>query len=149
MRQRSSAMLMLFILLVSGVLLITSCAENQNGAPGQETPIQIIQDITPQEAFTLIKENTDNSDFIIIDVRTPNEFTDGHIKDAINMDFMSDEFRDNIGKLDRDRTYLIYCRTANRSRGAVDIMEELRFQSLYHMLGGITQWENDGLPVIQ
>ncbi|MFC1994464.1 rhodanese-like domain-containing protein [Chloroflexota bacterium] len=149
MRQRSSAMLMLFILLVSGVLLITSCAENQNGAPGQETPIQIIQDITPQEAFTLIKENTDNSDFIIIDVRTPNEFTDGYIKDAINMDFMSDEFRDNIGKLDRDRTYLIYCRTANRSRGAVDIMEELRFQSLYHMLGGITQWENDGLPVIQ
>ena len=108
---------------------------------------QVIADITPQVASKLIAENRDDPDFIIIDVRTPEEFAAGHIENAINIDFRSEGFEDSINELDKNKTYLVYCRTANRSRSAVNIMEELDFNEIYHMLGGIVQWEAEGLPI--
>ena len=108
---------------------------------------QVIADITPQVASKLIEENRNNPDFIIIDVRTPEEFATGHIENAINIDFRSESFEDSINELDKNKTYLVYCRTANRSRSAVNIMEELDFNEIYHMLGGIVQWEAEGLPI--
>ena len=115
----------------------------------QETPPQIIEDITPQEAFTLIQENQDNPDFVIIDVRTPEEFTEEHIEDAINLDFRSETFRDELNTLDRDKTYLIYCRSGGRSGNALDMMAELDFREAYNMLDGINGWVEEGLPTIQ
>jgi len=120
---------------------ISSCAE-------KATQITII-DVYPQEAFSLIQENNNNPYFVILDVRTPEEFSDGHIEDAINIDFNSQGFKDSLNKLDKSKTYLVYCRTANRSRGAVNIMEELDFTQIYHLLGGIVQWEKEGFPVIK
>ena len=108
---------------------------------------QVIADITPQVASVLIEENRDDPDFIIIDVRTPEEFAAGHIENAINIDFRSEGFEDSINKLDKSKAYLVYCRTARRSRSAVNIMEELDFNEIYHMLGGIVQWEAEGLPI--
>lgn len=141
MKQKFLLVFILSIMLVTGTMLISSCAEKVTKVP--------IIDIYPQEAFSLIKENIDNPDFVILDVRTPEEFSDGHIEDAINIDFNSQDFRDNINRLDRSKTYLVYCRTANRSRGAVNIMEELEFTQIYHILGGIVQWEKEGLPIIK
>ena len=80
-------------------------------------------------------------------MRTPEEFAAGHIENAINIDFRSEGFEDSINELDKNKTYLVYCRTANRSRSAVNIMEELDFNEIYHMLGGIVQWEAEGLPI--
>ena len=108
---------------------------------------QVIADITPQVASKLVAENRDDPDFIIIDVRTPEEFAAGHIENAINLDFRSEGFEDSINELDKNKTYLVYCRTAYRSRSAVNIMEELDFNEIYHMLGGIVQWEAEGLPI--
>jgi len=115
----------------------------------QEIPPQIIKDITPQEAFTLIQENQDNPDFIIIDVRTPEEFAEEHIEDAINLDYYSETFQDELDTLDRDTTYLIYCRSGGRSGNALDIMAELDFGEAYNMTGGIIQWVEEELPTIQ
>jgi len=149
MRQKFLTMPVVFALLACGVLLTVACTENEVETPGQVTPTQFIEDITPQEAFILIEENADNAGFIIIDTRTPEEFASGHIEGAINVDLISDGFRDTIGKLDRDNTYLVYCVTAIRSRFAAEIMEELGFENLYNLLGGIGQWEDEGLPVIR
>ena len=132
-------MLALSVLLVTGVVLTGGCAE--------EAPTQIIEDITPQEAFTLIQNNQNNPDFVIIDVRTPQEFAEGHIEDAINIDFYSETFADELNKLDKNKTYLVYCRSGGRSSGALDIMEELGFREVYNMLGGIRQWTAEGLPI--
>ncbi len=115
----------------------------------QETPPQIIEDITPQEAFTLIQDNQDNPDFIIIDVRTPEEFAEEHIEDAINLDYYSETFQDELDTLDRDTTYLIYCRSGVRSANALDIMAELDFREAYNMTGGINGWVAEELPTIQ
>ncbi len=118
------------------------------GCVGQvsEAPTQIIENITPQEAFTLIQDNENNPDFVILDVRTPEEFADGHIENAINLDYYSETFRDELNKLGKNKKYLIYCRSGNRSGKTLNIMERLNFREVYNMLGGIIQWEAEGLP---
>jgi len=136
MRKR---LLVFLVLLVIGVVLVGGCV-------GQETPAQIIEDITPQEAFALIQDNQNNPDFIILDVRTPEEFADGHIENAINLDYYSETFGDELNKLDKNKTYLVYCRSGRRSRNALDIMEELNFREAYNMSGGIIEWKAEGLP---
>jgi len=139
----------LVVSLVIGVTLTAGCTGTEPGTPPQETPTQIIEDITPQEAFNLIQENQDNPDFIIIDVRTPEEFTEEHIEDAINLDYHSENFQNELDKLDKNKTYLIYCRSGGRSRNALDIMVELDFREAYNMTGGIIQWVEEGLPTIR
>jgi rhodanese-related sulfurtransferase len=108
-----------------------------------------IEDITPQDAFTLIQENQNDPDFIIIDVRTEQEFNGGHIEDAINIDYNSETFQSRLNDLNKDKIYLVYCRSGNRSRKAVDIMLELNFKEVYNILGGISQWETAGFTTVE
>jgi len=127
--------------------LTGGCAGSETAAP--ESPTQIIEDITPQEAFTLIQNNQNNPDFVIIDVRTPEEVADGYIENAINLDFYSATFRSELDRLDKNQTYLIYCRSGRRSGNALTIMVELNFREVYNMSGGIIDWEAEGLPTIK
>src|SRR4030042_1942402 len=148
---------LLLILLVAAVILSVGCPKTTT--PEEETPppiiedntppeapTQIIADITVQEAFTLIEDNQDNPDFVIIDVRTPGEFAGGHIENATNIDKNSETFRDELNNLDKDKTYLVYCGSGGRSASALAIMEELGFMEAYNMLGGVSQWKAEGLP---
>ena len=141
---REPAVLALSISLAIGALLTVGCAGGEI-----EAPTQTIEDVTAQEAFTLIQNNRDNPDFVIIDVRTPEEFTDGHIENAININFRSEIFRDKIDNLDKNKTYLIYCRSGRRSADALDIMRELNFREIYHMSGGILEWTEEELPTVK
>jgi len=131
--------LLVLLLLVAGVLLIVGC----------KTSAQIVEDITVQEAFDLIDEEQDNPDFAIIDVRTPEEYAEGHLENAVNIDFNADDFEDRINELDKDKTYLIYCRSGVRSAGARDVMEELGFSEVYNILEGIVGWTDTGFPVVK
>jgi len=135
MSLKNLTILVLTVSLVIAVALTGGCVQ-----------VQIIEDITTQEAFTLIQHNQNNPDFVIIDVRTPNEFAEGHIENAINVDFRSETFRDELNKLDRNKTYLVYCRIGGRSGSALTIMKELNFREVYNMLGGINVWKSEGLP---
>ncbi len=108
-----------------------------------------IEDTTPQEAFTLIQNNQNNPDFVIIDVRTPEEFEGEHIENAINIDFYSEAFREELDNLDKNKTYLIYCRSGGRSGSTLDIMAELNFKEVYNVLGGILSWEAEELPTVK
>jgi rhodanese-related sulfurtransferase len=141
--------LMIFALSVSliiGVVSTGGCALNKIDNQTQETPTQILNTINPEQAFTLIQDNKNNPDFVILDVRTPEEFADGYIENAINLDFYSEVFRDELDKLDKDETYLIYCRSGNRSGRTLPIMEELGFRKVHNMHGGIVEWQAKGLP---
>jgi len=108
-----------------------------------------VHDVTSQEAFNLIQENESNPDFIILDVRTESEFSNGHIEGALNIDVNLTSFREEVEKSNKNDTYLVYCRTGNRSRTALRIMEELGFTHIYHIANGITEWISAGLPVSQ
>lgn len=115
----------------------------------QEAQTQIIGDTTPADAYALIQNNKENNAFVIIDVRTPEEYQNGFIKDAINLDFYSETFRDELDKLDKDKTYLIYCRSGRRSGLTIDVMKEIGFREAYNLVGGLVQWEAEGLPIVK
>jgi rhodanese-related sulfurtransferase len=107
---------------------------------------QIIKDVSPQEANSLLQKNKNNRNFVILDVRTPAEFKEGHIAGAINIDYHAPTFKEQLNGLDKTKVYLLYCRTARRSRAALEMMRELGFQEVYRMLGGIVGWQAEGLP---
>ena len=108
---------------------------------------QPIRDIIPEEAFGIIGTSEYLGNPVVIDVRTPQEYADGHIRAAINIDYNSPAFKDEIGQLDKNKTYIVYCRTGARSAQARQIMEDLGFKYVINMDGGITAWIDQGLPV--
>ncbi|MCD5425730.1 MAG: rhodanese-like domain-containing protein [Methanosarcinaceae archaeon] len=110
---------------------------------------QIIENITPKEAFNLIQLNKDDLNFIIIDLRTPNDFSNGHIENSINIDYRSTSFKDEVNKLDLKKKYLIYCRSGRCSAATLNIMKLPKFIEVYNMLGGITQWNLEGFPIVK
>jgi rhodanese-related sulfurtransferase len=83
---------------------------------------------------------------VIIDVRTPAETADGMLAGALNIDFQAPGFRERIGQLDRDASYLLYCRTGNRSAQAAAVMAELGFADVVDA-GGFAELVAAGAPV--
>jgi rhodanese-related sulfurtransferase len=132
------------LLLLSSLVLMAGCASS---APVVEQ--QQVTDLSAQEAYTLIQERMDDASFLILDVRTPAEYEEGHLAGAVNYNVRDEAFRENLEMLDRDDSYLVYCRTGGRSQVAVDTMVELEFQRVYHMTGGITEWSDQSLPVVK
>jgi rhodanese-related sulfurtransferase len=132
--------------LVLGVMA-AGCPAATDDSPNSTD--QIIEDISPQAALDLIQQNEGNAGFIILDVRTPAEYAEGHIAGAINIDFYSSEFEETVKALDRDDTYFIYCRSGNRSGQARNLMEGLGFAVVYNLSGGINAWQDAGLATVQ
>lgn len=124
-----------------GLIVPLACAR-QAGRPAAEVP-----NLFPKQAQELIEKNRGNAGFVVLDVRTPAEFAAGHIPGAVNVDFRSPDFQARAGKLDKGKSYLVYCRTGHRSGLALPILQRLDFTSLYHLEGGITAWQREGLPV--
>jgi rhodanese-related sulfurtransferase len=106
-----------------------------------------VTNVTVGKAQKLLKERAGKTDFVILDVRTPGEFAEGHIKGAVNLDVQSPAFEKGLRALDRKKSYLVYCRTGNRSRRAVLTMETLGFRSIFHMNEGIVMWKQQNLPL--
>ncbi len=105
-----------------------------------------IKFLNANQAEELIEKNENNPEFIILDVRTSEEFHSGHISNALNIDYKSANFKDELGKLDRDKTYITYCRSGRRSTAASEIMGEMGFDNIYMIDGGITAWQKASFP---
>jgi rhodanese-related sulfurtransferase len=81
---------------------------------------------------------------IVLDVRTPEEFKDGHIKNALNYNVLdSMSFDKQISQLKKNKKYLIYCKSGKRSGKALFMMQQKGFKNLYHLSGGITAWTKE------
>jgi|GEM_PF-195233 len=106
-----------------------------------------LEHITVREAAALIESKKDAANFVVLDVRTPQEFFGERLEDAINLDYYEVNFRESLNQLDKEKIYLVYCRTGRRSSLALMIMEELGFEEAYNVLGGIVQWKAEGLPL--
>ncbi|MBE2282397.1 MAG: rhodanese-like domain-containing protein [Prosthecobacter sp.] len=83
----------------------------------------------------------------IVDVRTPDEFKDGHIKGAKNIDIMSDDFQAQLAKLDKTKPTLVHCQAGGRSTRSLPIFQKLGFTHLIHLDEGFGGWEAAGKPV--
>lgn len=85
---------------------------------------------------------------VLVDVRTPGEFMSGHIEGAINVDFESGNFENEISKLDKNVEYAIYCRSGNRSGQAASIMHEAGFHKIFNLNAGVIDWAGNGMPLV-
>lgn len=98
--------------------------------------VQIATNIAPQAALEMISTRLGNSDFVVIDVRTAGEYATRHIKQALNIDYYSTTFQNDINALDKKKTYLLYCGSGTRSGKTLDIMKYQGFMQVYNMMYG-------------
>ena len=91
-------------------------------------------------------EKTTAQDVVLIDVRTPGEFAEGNIANALNIDVQSSSFDSQIAQLDPTKTYALYCRSGNRSGIAAEKMADAGFTSIYNATVGFTDLAAAGAP---
>lgn len=139
-------------LLAVGAIMITGCAtetqsrvtptmaSNYSAAVQPTSPVRVNAD----EFNSVIKD----PNVVILDVRTPAEFVQGHIEDAVNLDVsVIDDFTLQASLLDKSKTYAVYCRSGNRSQVAVNAMFAQGINGIYELETGILGWEESGYPV--
>lgn len=81
--------------------------------------------------------------YTIIDVRTPEEYAEGHIQGALNINVKSETFVTEIENLSKSDTLLVYCRSGRRSLYAAQVMVSFGFQKIYDLEGGFLNWESE------
>lgn len=111
--------------------LFMACAQNPN-----------IKTVLPQEFQQYISQK--NS--VLIDVRTPEEVSEGKIENATNINLYDPNFEAQISKLDKSKTVLVYCRSGHRSMEAAKILAKKGYKVI-NLSGGISGWQAQGLPV--
>jgi len=136
-------------LFVAFILTVSVLFLGVLGQPVQARCRGVIKSISVEEAAQLIEDNNNNSDFVILDVRTPSEFESEALENAVNIDFYSEIFEEEIAKLNRDKHYLIYCRSGGRSSRVLELVKSLGFSKVYEMRGGINNWMAKGYPVVK
>lgn len=93
------------------------------------------------EQFKAISKDTS---VVILDVRTPEEYNNGHIPSAKNIDVLqSSAFKEQIAALPKNKTYLLYCRSGKRSATALNIMKENGFVNVKHLRNGFSGWDGE------
>jgi phage shock protein E len=117
------------------LLLLSACSRQGGDGDG-------VQVLNAKDFNDRIEANA-----VLLDVRTPEEFTSGHIPDAINLDYKSANFSDRLDSLDKSKDYMVYCLSGVRSGKAADLMKEKGFNSITTLDGGMEAWVAEGLPV--
>lgn len=107
--------------LLTALLVLTGCTTVEETTTLPEDNIEVV-------AETFDSKNWEK--VTIIDIRTPEEFEEGHLEGAVNIDFYEDSFVSELDSLDKDDEVLIYCRSGNRSGQASEIMQELGFTNI-------------------
>ena len=110
------------IILVIGLMSITCKAQSNN--------VSKVVDVT-----TFKKEIT-NKNIQLIDVRTPEEYSEGHIQGAILIDFFSEDFKTNLNKLDKKRPVYVYCKSGGRSGKTSEVLADMGFTKIVDLEGG-------------
>lgn len=123
-----------FSFLLLFVLGFVSCS--QQTETGQLTP-------------AVFAEKMKTTGVVVLDVRTIDEFNSGHIEGAKQLDYYeTDSFNASIDALDKDVTYLLYCRSGGRSGTTYDMMVQKGFKNVYNLEGGMLAWQKANMPVV-
>ncbi len=128
---------------VKSLLLVLGMATA--GCQAQNTPKEVVNIDVNVADFELIMDTIPNG--LLLDVRTDNEFAQGHLRGAQQIDFYRDDFADALEKLDKDQPVFIYCRSGNRSGKAAKQMKAMGFSAVYNLEGGIGAWSKRNKPV--
>lgn len=116
-------------------VLVFNCQTNTNKNVTQLAPDQ----------FQL---SINNDSIQLIDVRKPSEYITGHIHNAVNINFLADDFASNINKLNKQKPVYIYCRSGKRSGKSVIEFQKSGFTKIYNLEGGLLNWESKNFDII-
>lgn len=119
-------------IIVSALLVLTGCSSASS------------TDLNAAE----FQAKTQESGVITLDVRSPGEFMEGHLVNAINIDVENPSFATEIAKLDKTATYAVYCRSGRRSANAIATMKDAGFTSTFNLNAGVQEWAQAGFPLV-
>ena len=128
----------LTLCLIALAFSITSC-KSQTETKATVSNDSFLTDISLEEAA----EKISNGDAIFIDVRTPQEVSDGSIPGSVHIDINSSTFETELEKLDKDKEYVVYCRSGGRSARACKKMQDMGFTKLNNMAAGYSKWNKE------
>ena len=133
-------------IIVMTSFLITGCAQNKkedvkNEDAGTTISKAEIVLVTPEDL------NKAGDEIILLDVRSPEEYAQGHIKHAKNVNYFDADFMDQILKLDKNEEIYLYCKGGKRSNNAANKLKQAGFTKIYDLKGGIVNWTNQGLDI--
>jgi phage shock protein E len=106
-------------------------------------PADAVTHVNSSDAEKLVKDGK----VTVLDVRTPDEYKEGHIAGAKNIDFTENDFEKKISALDKSKPYLVHCAGGGRSTNSLGDFKKLGFKSIYHLDGGFKAWQAAGKPV--
>lgn len=138
MRRRPSIWIATLLIVLCGACVCMAAADMAG-----------VQTISPRHFKSLLDRHQGDPDVVLLDVRTPKEFEDGHIQGALLLDYYSSDYVERLKALDREKTYLIYCRSGNRSGKSLAIFEKLGFRRAYHMDAGVIGWSRENFPLVR
>jgi rhodanese-related sulfurtransferase len=124
---------------IIGIIVLLTFGACKSDAQDKNSSMSIAPfgDVTATQARAMKAEN---NDIIFLDVRTPGETRSGMIEGAIEVDYREDDFKIKIDALDKDKEYIVYCRSGVRSKDAQGYMKQSGFKTAKNMLGGYESW---------
>lgn len=138
------------IVVVSVALLVAACSDSDSSTDESLTDPETAEALdaagirlVPADEASTIAANPPE-DLVVLDVRTAEEFADGHVDGAVMLDFYDPDFASQIADLDPDVPYLLYCRSGNRSGQTAEMMAQLGFADVAEVDGGIIAWADAG-----
>ena len=130
------------LLLVATAGLLAAVVVSCGDSAGDQT----LETVSPTAASEVLATNPGA---ILLDIRTPEEYASERIAGAENIDFYAPDFSDQLASLDPDETYVVYCRSGNRTDSAMGVFDDLGFAAVYEVDGGIVGWVGAGLPILE
>lgn len=146
-------LLTLSLFLAYSITLRPMAGAQEPAAPTATTTA--VQHTTGQDAKALLDANAEAAaagkaaKITVLDVRTPDEFAEGHLANAKNIDFKGADFAKQIAALDKTQPYLVHCGGGHRSTSSLEIFQKLGFKTIIHLDGGLTSWTKAGHPVVK
>ncbi|HUF60583.1 MAG TPA: rhodanese-like domain-containing protein [Verrucomicrobiales bacterium] len=122
----------------------TSEIGGESSAEEGSGTLEGVAELSPQEAKDLLASE---EAVTVLDVRTAEEYVQGHIPGAVNVDVRDPGFDAAIDELDRSEPFLLHCGSGNRSKIAVEKLKEAGFTRIYHLTEGLKGWREAGNPV--
>ncbi|MGB9936267.1 MAG: rhodanese-like domain-containing protein [Methanobacterium sp.] len=108
---------------------------------------QIMNSITPKDALKLIEKHKDDPNFEILDIRSDREYSLGHIPGAKSLHYEGHEFQRKVENLDKEKEYVIYCKSGVRGGYFLNQMEKSGFNKAHNIQGGFMGWQVSRLPL--
>ena len=122
------------------LIVMTTCAMRASSCTNNDNIVSVS---APE-----FKKEIKSDSVQLVDVRTPQEYAEGHIDGALNIDVQSDDFKELAQReLSKDSTVLVYCRSGRRSLDAAEMLTRLGY-NVVNLKGGIIEWKEDGLPLV-